>query len=500
MNDYSLIFSINEHEPTNEDIVISITPPINILKYEYTVYKDNIIEDTNIVTGNENIDIFLDKTGSYFIEVNLYDENLNQIPVSSGIYKIDKEKPVINIENKYVDIKVGESIDTKITAYDEIDGDLTDKITSNYNELNFNESGHKELVYTVTDLAGNKTEEIVNINVYPNQKNQLLFFGSMIGLVFLLVLILIIRYLKSIRLEKRITKYSIEPIDDKTESVFDKLFVHYRKLVSKVGKYLEKSVFLTKYSKSYEKYIGTVDKNYSKSIEFVASKIFMSIIFLLVAVFAKTIQGKVLNIYEAVLPLLVGFFLLDIIYFSKYKVYRARLENDLLQAIIIMNNAFKSGRSITQAIELVATELDGPIALEFKKMSLEISFGLSIEEVFRRFSKRIQLEEVTYLTASLSILNKTGGNIIKVFTSIEKNLFGKKKLKLELKSLTGSSRIIVYVLFIVPLLFILFISVIDPTYFMPLVTTPVGIIISTVTIIFYVIYIFVIRKIMKVRM
>ena len=190
----------------------------------------------------------------------------------------------------------------------------------------------------------------------------------------------------------------------------------------------------------------------------------------------------------------------DIVYISKYKIHRNRVENDLLQAIIIMNNAFKSGRSITQAIALVTMELDGAISEEFKKMHLEISFGLSIDVVFKRFSERIKLEEVTYLTASLSILNKTGGNIIKVFSSIEKSLFDKKKLKLELASLTGSSKLIIYALFAVPILFVIFVSIINPGYFKVFYTTTLGGIVLGIIIIMYIIYIFVIQKIMKVRM
>ena len=89
---------------------------------------------------------------------------------------------------------------------------------------------------------------------------------------------------------------------------------------------------------------------------------------------------------------------------------------------------------------------------------MELNFGLEIDVVFDRFSKRVHLEEITYLTASLSVLSKTGGNIIKVFSSIEQNLFNKKKLKLELASLTGTSKIIVTALYLVPALFILFVS------------------------------------------
>ena len=226
----------------------------------------------------------------------------------------------------------------------------------------------------------------------------------------------------------------------------------------------------------------------------------MSCLFVVVTIFSSTIQLRVTSLYEIIFPFLVGFFSPDILYIAKYKVHRKHIENDLLQAIIIMNNAFKSGRSITQAIDLVGAELDGAIAKEFRKMSSELSFGLSVDVVFERFAERIELEEVNYLTASLSILNRTGGNIIKVFSSIEESLFSKKKLWLELESLTSSSKLIMYVLFCVPIAFVIFVSVINPDYFLPFIESPIGIILLIIIILLYVFYIICVRKIMKVRM
>ena len=137
-------------------------------------------------------------------------------------------------------------------------------------------------------------------------------------------------------------------------------------------------------------------------MDLVAIKILCGILCVIIAVFAKTIQFKIFNIYDIYLPLILGFFLPDMIYYIKYKTYKTQLENDLLQAIIIMNNAFKSGRSIVQAIDLVSKELEGPMAEEFKKMHLEISFGLGIDIVFKRLYDRLQIEEIAYLTASLA--------------------------------------------------------------------------------------------------
>ena len=270
-------------------------------------------------------------------------------------------------------------------------------------------------------------------------------------------------------------------------------------IISKLNKILYKSEFLKKYSKKYTKYIRTNNQINKTSMDFISTKILCSILCIIIAIFAKTIKFKIFNSYDIYIPLVFGFFLPDFLYYYKYKTYRKKLENDLLQAIIIMNNAFKSGRSITQAITLVSNELEGPMAEEFKKMNLELSFGLGMDVVFNRLYERVKIDEVAYLTASLTILNQTGGNIVEVFKSIEKSLFNKKKLSLELKSLTSGSRMIVNVLMIVPVAFILLIWIINPLYFQPLLTTKLGLILCGIVFTYYILYIIVIRKLLKVK-
>ena len=165
-----------------------------------------------------------------------------------------------------------------------------------------------------------------------------------------------------------------------------------------------------------------------------------------------------------------------------------------------MNNAFKAGMSIIQAIDLVHKELQGPISKEFKKISTELSYGIDIETAFKRFADRIKISEAVYLTSSLSVLNKTGGNIIKVFESVKKTMYSKKKLENELKSLTSSSRFIMWVLILVPVAFVIFIATINRGYFKPMFENPIGILITLLILIIYVMYIFTVRRIMKVRM
>ena len=235
-------------------------------------------------------------------------------------------------------------------------------------------------------------------------------------------------------------------------------------------------------------------------MKFVARKLFVSFVYIFVLLIIGVILGKLPNIIEIVLSFILGYYTLDIIYFYKYSKYRKNIENDLLEAITIMNNAFKAGMSIIQAIELVYKELDGPISKEFKKISTELSYGLDLDIAFKRFADRIKINEAVYLTSSLSVLNKTGGNINKVFESIMKTMYSKKKLENELKSLTSSSRFIMWVLIFIPVVFVIFIAAINRGYFKPLFENPLGLLIIAVTLIIYVTYIFTVRKVMKVRM
>ena len=500
-------FDIYESALTNQEISITYTPSTNTRAYTYQIIKDGEISETYTVPSSASSQIHLYESGTYQISVTITDRYNRKTEEISGTYTLDLGEPTITCDSSVItmyqtkDIEnIKKEVANNCRVIDGVEGDISSNLEIVTDSILPEQIGLQKLTLTVSDSAGNMTTKDINLNI--RRDNSSLLLGFQIGL-FLIAIIFIYRFIKykrSVTFEKRLSKYSVEAVYDRRVSVLDALAKQYTDIITRMSNALGKSSILRKASAKYEKYTPLYKETYKEPMDFISVKILVALLFVILAVFSKTIQFEVLQIYEVFIPFLFGYILPNFIYMTRYKLHRTRIENDLLQAIIIMNNAFKSGRSITQAIELVTKELDGPIAEEFKKMHLEISFGLSIDVVFKRFSERIQLEEVTYLTASLSILNKTGGNIIKVFDSIEKTLFNKKKLKLELLSLTGSSKIIVYMLIAIPILFVVFISMISPTYFVPLISTPIGWIITGLIIIIYILYIVCVQKIMKVRM
>lgn len=322
---------------------------------------------------------------------------------------------------------------------------------------------------------------------------------TIIMVILAFIIFYLIIYNNSLKLERRISKYSIDSIKDDTVSLFDFIHDKYISLVAKTTKVLKKSSVLNKYASRYNKYITYENDKNTCAMDYVTNKFFIAIAFVFIIFFARIIEGVFPSLIDILISFLVGFFVIDI-YFKFYDIIKKRqIEQDLLNAIIIMNNAFRSGRSTMQAIEIVARELKGPIRQEFKKMHLEISYGLSLDVVFERFSKRVESEEVSYITSSLSILNKTGGNIINVFSSIEKMLFNKRKLKQEMKSLTSSANMISKILLIMPFVFVIIIMMLNPSYFNSLINTSLGNVLLFTIIVIYGLYAFIVNKIMRVR-
>ncbi len=312
----------------------------------------------------------------------------------------------------------------------------------------------------------------------------------------LLLLWLLIKTYRSYKLSKRFNSYTLE-FDDDTPSIVDILESSYKYLEESLSKRLMKIHIFDDYSKKYIKYSGS--KKMLINMNYISRKIIIGLMCLLLLIIHSFFKDNTITLINILISFLSGFFLYDIYLYVVGKYEDKRLDNDISEAIVVMNNAFKSGKSIIQAIDLVSKELKGPIALEFKKISEDIKFGLDIEEAFRRFSSRVNSVEATYLTSSISVLSKTGGNIVSVFDSIEKNALARKKLRDELNSNSSQARFVYRILVAIPPFLVLILLLLSPGYFVTLFTTTIGFIALLLIITLYVFYIIIIRKIVYIE-
>lgn len=315
-----------------------------------------------------------------------------------------------------------------------------------------------------------------------------------------IMIFVIFKNLKSYEYEKKFQEFSLLSNKDTDISFFERLNYYFWKFVHSLSNLLSYSKVVEKHSQKYENDMAFERKNIQRPIDYISIKILSGCLFIILFCITTILQYESLDFMQILILFVAGYFIPNIIILYKRKKRKMKLEEDLLKAIIIMNNSFKSGRNIMQAIETVKNELEGPIALEFEKISLDISYGLSLDIVFTRFYNRMQTEDAKYIASALTLLNKTGGNIVKVFSMIEQSFFEKKKLRNELESLTASSIFVFRLLVAMPIIFVILINFLNKDYFKPLISSPLGLLLMGIIIILYILYIVIIRKVLKVEM
>lgn len=308
-----------------------------------------------------------------------------------------------------------------------------------------------------------------------------------------------IKFKRVIALEKRILKFSVFSITDKPVSFSEKIENEYLKLIKNISKIVSTSKIAVNHSKVYEKYLDQTKIVRNTAIDIISNKLLISVIAVVIMVVSDVLRSQPISLFQAIIALLFGYFLPDIFLVLSYKQKQKKIEEDFLKAVIIMSNAFKSGRSIMQAIEFVSKELDGPVSEEFKRMYIDLTYGLELEVVFERLANRINLDETKYMASSLVILNKTGGNVVKVFSSIERSFFERKKLNDELKSVTALSNFVFKILVVIPFIIFIMIYILNPQFFAPFITTTIGNILLGIIIFIYVLYIVVVKRVIKIR-
>lgn len=327
--------------------------------------------------------------------------------------------------------------------------------------------------------------------------NVVIIVRLLLIILLIVVVDLVIKLNKFLSVERRISRYSVDSLMDNQGSIGDKLKIRYERFILKNRKKLKDNKAVLSQASKYKKYI-TIGDNIN-IIDFVIIKLVVGIIFVLLVVISFAINGRLVSFLGMIISFIFGYYIFDIYIYFDTKHKKKRIKNDMLRAVILLNNAFKAGKSIIQAVYIASQELPAPICYEFTKIYQDLSFGISSDVAFSRFANRVNLEEARYISSSLTILNKTGGNIVAVFSSIERTLFDKKKLEEDLKNSTQASNMVVKFLILVPVAFVIIIYLLSPTYFDPLFQSTLGYVIIFMACISFIIFVWLLNKVMKVK-
>lgn len=129
-----------------------------------------------------------------------------------------------------------------------------------------------------------------------------------------------------------------------------------------------------------------------------------------------------------------------ILHIVRYRRGR-KVESQLMDAMILMSNALKSGLDIVQGFELVVRDLVPPISEEYGLVIKNYSLGMTFEEALLGMEKRIESRLLSYMIKAIIIQRSVGGNMTKIFDRIVENIRDEGKLEEKAQAMTAQQKI-----------------------------------------------------------
>jgi tight adherence protein B len=151
-----------------------------------------------------------------------------------------------------------------------------------------------------------------------------------------------------------------------------------------------------------------------------------------------------------------------------------KIDNQLVDALILISNSLKSGYSFMQGMELVAEEAPHPISSEFRRMLRETNLGYPVEQALDGLSERVPSEDLDLVVTVIKIQRQIGGNLSEILDKIVHTIRERIRIKGEINTLTAQGKLQGIILTLMPPAMAIGIYMMNPDFMMPLFTTLMG--------------------------
>ena len=148
--------------------------------------------------------------------------------------------------------------------------------------------------------------------------------------------------------------------------------------------------------------------------------------------------------------------------------------DEFSNAIDVIVRGVKSGLPVNECLKIIARESPKPVCEEFHQLTEGIKIGLSLEQGLMRMYERMPLQEVNFFGIVLMIQQKTGGNLAEALGNLANVLRGRKLMEGKIKALSSEAKASAMIIGSLPFLVMGAVKVASPEYLTPLFTTPMG--------------------------
>jgi tight adherence protein B len=142
----------------------------------------------------------------------------------------------------------------------------------------------------------------------------------------------------------------------------------------------------------------------------------------------------------------------------------AKFNNNFPDAIELMVRGLRSGLPITETLGIVATEIPGPVGIEFRMVSDKMKIGRTMEAALQDTADRLGTPEFQFFVITLAIQRETGGNLAETLSNLADVLRKRAQMRLKIRAMSSESKASAYIVGSLPFVVFILVWLINPHY------------------------------------
>jgi tight adherence protein B len=182
-------------------------------------------------------------------------------------------------------------------------------------------------------------------------------------------------------------------------------------------------------------------------------------------------------IHSLILALLVGLcipFAVRIWVRRKVERKRRLFGEQLPDNLQVLASALRAGHSFIGALSVVVDDAPEPSRTEFRRVVADEQLGVPLEDALHVVVERMESRELEQVALVAALQRQTGGNTAEVLDRVTETIRERFELRRTVRTLTAQGRLSRWVVSLLPLFLLLVISLLNPHYVHPLISTLPG--------------------------
>jgi tight adherence protein B len=151
-----------------------------------------------------------------------------------------------------------------------------------------------------------------------------------------------------------------------------------------------------------------------------------------------------------------------------------QFEQQLPDVLTTIAGSLKVGHGLKAALQTVAQEGSPPVSVELRRVLAEERLGRPLEDALVSMCERLASDDLLYVATAVDVHAQVGGSVAGVFQTVAETVRQRQQHRRRVRALSSMGRATAKVLAVMPLAFLLIISLINPGYIGPFVHSQTG--------------------------